>query len=372
MSIEAAIILALGVVILSLLTSVFFLARRNPGASSDAANFGLDQQLDSMKLELNKVSDLVRELEKDREGKFGELSAQLKSTAEQTAALSTTTGALREALANSRARGQWGERMAEDVLRLIGFVEGVNYVKQQSLEDGHSRPDFTFLLPRDLRLNMDVKFPLDNYLRAVNAEDSDDRKRFTTAFLRDVRGRINEVVSRDYIDPGQSTLGCVLLFIPNEQIYQFIHEKDGALIDDSMKQQVVLCSPISLFAILVVIRQAVDNFTVEQTSNQIIVELGLFNKQWGQFINKLELVGKRIDDAQKEYQALTTTRRRALERPLSRIESLRKSRGLSLPEERIDGELIDDELVDGDLVNGEGEDSFEPVLETLDERVAGR
>lgn len=365
MSIEAAVILALGVVILFLLISVLFLARRKPAAG--APNFALDQQLDSMKLELSKVSDLVRELEKDRVGKFGELSAQLKSTAEQTAALSATTGALREALANSRARGQWGERMAEDVLRLIGFVEGVNYVKQQSLEDGRSRPDFTFLLPRDLRLNMDVKFPLDNYLRAVNAEDADDRKRFTTAFLRDVRGRINEVVSRDYIDPGQSTLGCVLLFIPNEQIYQFIHENDDALIDDSMKQQVVLCSPISLFAILVVIRQAVDNFTVEQTSNQIIVELGLFNKQWGQFINKLELVGKRIDDAQKEYQALTTTRRRALERPLSRIESLRKSRGLSLPEERIDGEPVD-----GDLVNGEREDSFGPVLETLDESVTGR
>ena len=50
--------------------------------------------------------------------------------------MASTTGQLREALANTRARGQWGERMAEDVLRLTGFVEGVNYLKQAPIERG--------------------------------------------------------------------------------------------------------------------------------------------------------------------------------------------------------------------------------------------
>ncbi|MDA0733820.1 MAG: DNA recombination protein RmuC [Chloroflexi bacterium] len=348
MSVETAIIIALGVVVLLLAAAILILLRRQTGSGASDL---LDQQLDSMKQELGKVSDLVRELEKDREGKFGELSAQLKSTAQQTAALSTTTGALREALANSRARGQWGERMAEDVLRLIGFVEGVNYVKQKSLDDSQSRPDFTFFLPKDLKLNMDVKFPLDNYLRSVNAEASDEELRYRAAFLRDVRGRLNEVATKDYIDAKQSTLGCVLLFIPNEQIYQFIHEHDHALIDESLKKQVVLCSPMSLFAILVVIRQAVDNFTVEQTSNQIVAELGLFNQQWEQFLKKLDDVGKRIDASQREYQTLITTRRRALERPLNRIEDLRRSRGISLPE---------------DEALAEPANLFEPLLESLD------
>lgn len=328
MNADTAIIVSLGAVVLLLAGAVFILLRRQTGSNTSGL---LEQQLASMNQELGKVSDLVRELERDRVGKFGELSAQLKSTAEQTAALSTTTGALREALANSRARGQWGERMAEDVLQLIGFVEGVNYVKQKSLDDSQSRPDFTFFLPKDLKLNMDVKFPLDNYLRSVNAEADDEELRYRSAFLRDVRGRLNEVATKDYIDAKQSTIGCVLLFIPNEQIYQFIQEHDHALIDESLKKQVVLCSPMSLFAILVVIRQAVDNFTVEQTSNQIIAELGLFNQQWEQFLKKLDDVGKRIDASQREYQTLITTRRRALERPLNRIEDLRRSRGISLP-----------------------------------------
>ena len=36
-----------------------------------------------------------------------------------------------------QARGQWGERMADDVLRLAGFVEGVNYRKQTAVAGGH-------------------------------------------------------------------------------------------------------------------------------------------------------------------------------------------------------------------------------------------
>jgi DNA recombination protein RmuC len=64
---------------------------------------------------------------------------------EQTATLNSTTGALREALASTRIWGQWGVRMAEDVLRLIGFVEGINYTRQKSMDGSSARPDFTFL-----------------------------------------------------------------------------------------------------------------------------------------------------------------------------------------------------------------------------------
>ena len=298
----------------------------------------IDQQLADMRTELGKVSSLVNELEKDREKKFGELTSQLKTVGEQTASLRTTTGALREALASTKARGQWGERMAEDILRLIGFEERVNYLKQNTTDGTGSRPDFTFLLPRNQILNMDVKFPLDNYLRFMETGTLQEKEPFRRAFLKDVRTRLNEVVTRDYINSEQNTLACVLLFIPNEQVYHFILEQDSSVIDEALKNQVVLCSPLTLFAILAVIRQAVDNFTIEQTSNQIISEMGAFKEQWDKFLGSLETVGKRIDSAQKEYQSLITTRSRALERPLNRIETLRKERGLGLPVDLVDEE----------------------------------
>lgn len=288
----------------------------------------IDQQLQRMTSELDNVSTLVNELEKDRVLKFGELSEHLKSATEQTNALMQTTSSLREVLASSRARGQWGERMAEDVLRMAGFVEGVNYRKQKTIDSSGTRPDFTFLLPRNLVLNMDVKFPLDNYVRFVEAASDTDKARCSRDFLKDVKTRVKEVTSREYISPEQNTVDYALMFIPNEQIYVFIHEQDCSILDDALKNRVVICSPMTLFAVLAIIRQAVDNFMLEQTSNEILTLLSAFKKQWGEFLKKLDMLGKRIEAAQKDYLDLATTRRQQLEKPLYRIEAIRKQRRL--------------------------------------------
>lgn len=302
-------------------------AERESGARDLDAKKGLiDQQLARMGKELDKVSVMVQDLEKDRVQKFGELASQLKAASQQTTALMETTNTLREALSSTQSRGQWGERMAEDVLRLAGFIEGVNYVKQKAVEGMGTRPDFTFLLPKDLKLNMDVKFPLDNYVRFLETESNLERVKYRNDFLRDVKARIKEITSRDYINPQQHTLDYVLLFIPNEQVYGFIHEQDAAILDRSIQNKVVPCSPLTLFAILAVIRQAIDNFALEQTSTQILSLLGAFKKQWENFIGKMEVLGRRIGESQKEYEALMTTRRRQLERPLNRIEELREMR----------------------------------------------
>ena len=294
----------------------------------DAKKGLIDQQLHQMTSKLADVSKLMKELEKDRVEKFGELASQLKTATHQSAVLMQTTNLLREALASTKARGQWGERMAEDVLRLAGFIENVNYLKQKSIDGAGSRPDFTFILPKDLRLNMDVKFPLDNYLRFLETNLELEKVKFRNDFLRDVKARVKEVTTREYINPEQNTVDYVLLFIPNEQIYSFIHEQDSSILDEGIKNRVIFCSPITLFAVLAVIRQAVDNFALEKTSNEILSLLGLFKNQWGEFLKKLDLLGKRIEDTQKEYELLTTTRRRQLERPLNKIDDLRSQKGL--------------------------------------------
>jgi len=296
----------------------------------EAKKIIIDRQLERMNAELEKVSRIMLDLEKDRIEKFGQLSHHLQMAGEQTAALLQTTGSLREALASSKVRGQWGERMAEDVLRIAGFVENVNYLKQATMEGVGSRPDFTFLLPKNLNLNMDVKFPLDNYLRYLEAESDPERARFRDAFLRNVREKIKEVATRDYIHAGENTVDYVLLFIPNENIYAFIHDQDGTLLDDGIRNKVIFCSPLTLFAVLAVIRQAVDNFALENTSKEILSLLGAFKDQWGRFMEQLDRLGKRIGDVQKEYEALITTRRRQLERPLNRIESLRTQQNLPI------------------------------------------
>ncbi len=292
----------------------------------------IDQQLLTMNSGLENVARLLTDLEKDRIEKFQELSSQLQKTGEHTSELARITGSLREALASSKVRGQWGERMADDVLRMCGFVEDINYTKQTTLEAG-SRPDFTFLLPRGLKLNMDVKFPLDNYLKWVEAASDMERKSFRDIFLRNIRDKIKEVSTRSYIDPAGSTVDYVLLFIPNEHIYAFIHEQDASILEDALKNKVIFCSPITLFAVLAVIRQAVDNFALERTSHEILGLFGVFREQWGKFIEQLDKLGKRLADAQKEFDVLANTRRKQLERPLAKIERLKSGGKLAAPED---------------------------------------
>jgi len=300
----------------------------------------IDQTLEAMKVDLQKVQDLVTQFEKDRERKFGELANQLKLTAEQTGKLQETANKLYTALASTRVRGQWGERMAEDLLRLAGFIEGINYQKQKTLET--TRPDYTFLLPQNLKVNMDVKFPLDNYLRYLEAEEEPQKEIYKTQFLKDARRRIMEVTTRDYINPEENTVDYVIVFIPNEQVYAFIIENDRSLLDEALKNKVILCSPITLYAILAVIRQAVDNFNLEKTAAQILSLLGAFNKQWSAFLKSLEKMGKKIEEAQNEFLTLTTTRRKQLERPLREIEDLRKQKGIA-----------EASLIEGDIISVE-------------------
>jgi DNA recombination protein RmuC len=289
----------------------------------DTRNQMMDQRLDAMHGELDRVRKLVTELEQARERSFGALSNELTRASRATSELATVAGGLREALANSRARGQWGERMADDVLRTAGFVEGVNYVKQTTTAQG--RPDVTFLLPGERVLHMDVKFPLDNYLRVLEAERPDDAEAAEKAFLRDVRNRVKELADRRYHDDGDA-LDQVLLFIPNEQIHAIVHERDPGLLDEALRQRVVLCSPVSLFGVLAVVRQAVDAFAVESRSRDILDALAGFTDQWERFVGQMDKVGTRLDSVRKEYDALTGTRRRQLDRRIEAIQELREGR----------------------------------------------
>ena len=158
---------------------------------------------------------------------LGRVEQSLRSHGEVTNALAPSTQSLREALASPKARGQWGERMAEDVLRLAGFIEHVNYEKQTAVEGGRGLPDFTFTLPKGHVLYMDVKFPLAAYMRFLDAGTDAERSAHRDTFLRDVRLRVKELADRDY--PAQSArpaVDYVLLFLPNETISSFIHEHD--------------------------------------------------------------------------------------------------------------------------------------------------
>lgn len=287
----------------------------------DARSDTFDRRVGELAVGLHRVNELVADLRAERAHQHGQLMASLRDTAARHAELHDTTVRLRNALASPKARGQWGERMADDVLRAAGFCEGINYLKQTATTAG-TIPDVTFLLPGDLVLHMDVKFPLDNYARFVEAASPADREAARVAFLRDVRQRVRELAGRGYIEPGR-TVDAVLLFIPNEAVFGFVHEQDPSLLDRALASQVVLCSPVTLFSVLAVIRRAVENVRLERTSHEILQHLARFEGQWGRFTDQLDKVERQLDTARRSFDELAGTRRSQLEKELGRIDRLR-------------------------------------------------
>ncbi len=288
----------------------------------------IDDRLKAVGDSLQSLKEFVETVDKTRGESILELSTVVKQSRSSIDALSAATADLNQALTAGQARGQWGERMADDILRVSGLLEGVNYRRNKRIEGGTTRPDFTFFLPQDHVVHMDVKFPLAGYMRYLAAETDADRQAATKQFLIDVRLRIREVTTRDYIDPSGGTIDYVLVFIPNEQVYGFIHENDPALLDDALTQKVILCSPFTLFAVLAVIRQAMENFRLERHANEILAALGAFHKQWESFKGAMDSVGTRLQQTQTAYDRLTGTRTQMLDRQVRRVEELRQQAGI--------------------------------------------
>lgn len=298
---------------------------------------GISQNLTVIKTEIGEkitaVTALMQSLEKDRESKYATLAQSLTHTTEHLTRLQSTTADLTSALSNSRTRGQWGERMAEDVLRLAGLQENLNYRKQSTLvgSEGTRRPDFTFLLPDNRVLHMDVKFPLDDYQRYHKAESDAARADAAKKFLAATRAHIKSTAARSYAS-GAATQGAanatelplddIIIFIPNEQVYAFLLENDPQVLMDAVAQKVILCSPTTLLAVLAVIRQAMQGYALNRQAQQVYGLLSGIREQWEKYTESMARIGDKLTEAQKAFDATTTTRSNMLDRQFAKLETI--------------------------------------------------
>ena len=277
---------------------------------------------ESIGLRIQQMDDEIKRLREQNAEKFGSVDKAVSD-------LLKSTGDLNNVLSSSQARGQWGERMAEDLLKAAGLIEGINYEKQDTISGG-GRPDYTFLMPPDRVLYMDVKFPMDSYTKFVSATDTGVMASLKADFMKAVRDRVKELERRDYVvSTTQQSLDYVLLFVPNESITGFSHEADPTLIDWALERKVVLCSPLTLYAFLVVVRQATESFHTEETAAQIMQMMGKFRKQWDSYVKSLDKVKRNFDNMQEELDDLTVGKRfKGLNRETKKMEELRKRQNI--------------------------------------------
>ena len=286
------------------------------GASLESKKALIDQTLTGLGERMEQVRQYLQQVEATRRQDFGSLSHSVAS-------LASTAGDLHKMLASTQRRGAWGERMAEDVLRLAGLQVGINYAKQSSADAETGKPDFTFYLPNGLKANMDVKFPLERYKSYLDAQTDQQRAEELSQLVAAVRGHIRDVAARGYIDPKAPTVDYVIVFIPSEQIYALVLEAQSDLIDEALKKKIVLASPLTLYAMLAVVRQAAERANIAQTADQIAEELAKFYKEWQKYNEELDRLGQRIDSVASQYKTVHGIRSDALQKPLDRIEQLR-------------------------------------------------
>lgn len=274
--------------------------------SSESVTKSVDAlKIESVAEQLDFLNQQIGQLRMERAQQTTAFNSALDHIFELNQRLTSTTERLSAALASPTSRGQWGERLAEDVLHAAGFIEGVNFHKQKKLANG-SVPDFSFLLPKSQELAMDVKFPIDNYVNSLESESELESRRYLKRFRADVRKRISELDDRGYIEPGR-TLNHVLLFVPNEGIYAAMHSIDPTIIDFALSKRVVLCSPMSLFAMLAVIRQGVDNFMFASRTHELLIAVENLAADWERMSEPILKMGRGIESARRAYLDLTET-----------------------------------------------------------------
>src|SRR5262249_21394153 len=162
------------------------------------------------------------------------------------------------------------------------------------------------------------------YLRFVNAAGEEERARAKSDFLKDVKARIKEIQKRDYINPAEQTLDYVLLFIPNEQVYGFIHESLPGLVDEALGQKVVLCSPFTLYAVLAVVRQSFDNFHFAQATQEVVKLVAAFAEAYDRFKGRFSKLGEELGKLEDLYHDIADKSFRQLDSAVAKIEKVRR------------------------------------------------
>jgi DNA recombination protein RmuC len=151
----------------------------------------IEQLVNRALLEIEKNNKKMDDVENKRIGSFSTLTEKLEEQKLLTHQLRTTTEGLKSVLSNNQLRGQFGEQVAEDLLKMSGFVSGVNYDKQVSGDS--SRPDFTVYMPDGMKVNVDSKFPYQNLVKMSEADGKEEKEKFKKLFEQDIKTKIKEV-----------------------------------------------------------------------------------------------------------------------------------------------------------------------------------
>ena len=256
---------------------------------------------------LKQTESQIQAIEKERKEAYGSLTQHLKLISESQTDLRAETQNLVQALRRPEVRGQWGELTLKRIAELAGMVNHCDFYEQQtgSDEDSRMRPDMIVRMPDQRELIVDAKTPLDAYLNAAQTRDDKARAESLHKHARNVRERMRELASKAYWNQFKHSPDFVVLFIPGEQFLLAALEHDPQLLEDALKNKVILATPTSIIALLRAVAFGWRQQSVAKNAEKIR-ELGeALYQRLATFATHLQKLGKSLDASVEQFNKAT-------------------------------------------------------------------
>jgi DNA recombination protein RmuC len=201
---------------------------------------------------LQQVDAKLKEVEKSRVDDSANMRSLLGLVGHTQQQLQQETQNLVRALRSPGVRGQWGEVQLRKVVELSGMLDHCDFDEQPTIfaDGGRMRPDMIINLPGGRTIVVDAKAPLEAFLDAQAATEDGIRSGKLADHVRQVKEHVRKLGEKSYWDALPGSPEVVILFLPAEAIYMAALERDSTLIDFSVRQKVLIASPLTLIALL--------------------------------------------------------------------------------------------------------------------------
>jgi DNA recombination protein RmuC len=234
----------------------------------------------------------------------------LKSEIERLSALnvkmSDETRSLTQALkGDSKVQGNWGELVLESILESSGLRKGEEYLVQDSrtqVDGSRLQPDIVVRLPEGRHLVVDSKVSITAYARHAESVDADTAQIELNAHIQSLRQHIQGLSSKNYSSLyGVGSVDFVLMFIPIEPAFLLALKSAPNLYQEALAKNIVLVCPSTLMATLRTVAHLWRQDHQNKNALEIARQCGALYDKFVGFVDDMEKLGQRIDQAQTSY-----------------------------------------------------------------------
>lgn len=256
----------------------------------------MDKILAPMKQSLEQLNIHTKEIEEKRTSSYSELSTQIRG-------LMQTTSSLSNALKRPEVRGSWGELTLIRVAETAGLVDGKDYRMQVSedTEEGRLRPDMVVFLPNKRNIIIDSKTPYFAFQAAAESDDEAIKQLKLREHAAQVKKHIQQLSNKKYQQIDAGSVDFVVMFVPNEALYQAAIQQDNELIEYAIDKRVVLANPMTLIALLRTVANGIEQQKAYENAMQIAKLGGDLHDRVAVFAEHYTKIGKSLGDAVKRY-----------------------------------------------------------------------